>query len=159
MVNSRERIRRRPGSGAASPAPRFDPEVPRGERTMEHHPARPRRPRGLRRGLIAAAAVAACTAAALYPTVWSAQAAGSALTVLYKTTTGATADEAEPWFEVANNTGGAIPYSQITLRYYFTSNREAPYVFACAWAVVGCSNLTGTISAMANPTATAAHYL
>ena len=125
----------------------------------EHHIPRPRRPRGLRRGLIAAAAVAACTAATLVPTVWSAQAAGSALTVQYKTSTAASADEAEPWFEVVNNTGSAIPYSQITLRYYFTSNKEAPYVFACAWAVVGCSNITGTISALATPTATADHYL
>lgn len=126
---------------------------------MDPSPRPRRRPRALRRAGIAAAAVAACTAAMLVPTEWSAQAAGSPVTVLYKTSTGATAYEAEPWFEVVDNTASAIPYSQLTLRYYFTADANVPYTFACAWAVVGCANLTGTVSAMSTPTPTADHYL
>lgn len=126
---------------------------------MDHSPDPRRRPRGLRRAGLAAAAVTACTAAVLFPTVWAAQAANPAVTVLYKTSTGPTADEAEPWFEVVNNTSSAIPWSQLTLRYYFTADTTVPYTFACAWAVVGCSNLTGTIYPMSTPTATADHYL
>ena len=126
---------------------------------MDKSPDPRRRSRGLRRAGLAVAAVAACTAATLVPTVWTAQAAGSAVTVLYKTTTGANAYEAEPWFEVVNNTGTAIPYSQLTLRYYFTADANVSYTFACAWAVVGCSNITGTVSALSNPTSTADHYL
>jgi len=122
---------------------------------MEHaHP----RPRGMRRALVAAASLV-CTAVALYPTVHAAHADSPALSVLYKTSTAATADEAEPWLEVVNNTSAAIPLSQITLRYYFSADTTVPYTFACAWAVPGCSNLTGTVVTMANPTATADHYL
>jgi len=122
---------------------------------MEHARTRPR---GTRRALIAAAALA-CTAVALYPTVHSAHADSPALSVLYRTSTAATADEAEPWLEVVNNTSTAIPLSQVTLRYYFSADTTVPYTFACAWAVPGCSNLTGTVVTMADPTATADHYL
>jgi hypothetical protein len=108
---------------------------------------------------VVATAAAALGATLLVPAVWTAQAAAPAVTVLYKTSTGASADEAEPWFELVNNTGSAIPYSEITLRYYFTADANVAYDFACAWAVVGCSNLTGTVSALASPTATADHYL
>ena len=33
------------------------------------------------------------------------------------------------------------------------------YTFACAWAVVSCSNVTGTVVALSTPSATADHYL
>lgn len=129
---------------------------------MEPTPAAGRPPRASRRGarrrLLAVAAVA-CATTALYPVVWSAQAATPPLSVLYKTSTQAVADEDEPWFEVVNNTTAAIPYSEITLRYYFLADTSGPYTFACAWAVVGCSSLTGTIVAMPNPTSSADHYL
>ena len=130
---------------------------------MEHAPAHDRPkprplPRGLRRTLVTAAALA-CTATALYPTVRPAHADTPALSVEYKTSTGATADEAEPWFEVVNNSTGAIALDTVTLRYYFTADTTGSYTFACSWAVVGCSDLTGTVAAMADPTATADHYL
>jgi hypothetical protein len=125
---------------------------------LEHTPTAGRPGRAVRRRLLAAAAVV-CATTAVYPAVMTAQAATPALSVLYKTSTGATADEAEPWFEVVNNSTGSIPYTQITLRYYFTADTTVPYTFACAWAVVGCSNLTGGVVAMPTPTATADHYL
>lgn len=123
---------------------------------MESPPTHPLRSR--RRGLIAVL-VLACAALAIYPTVRAAHAATAPLSVQYKTTTGPVADEAEPWFEVVNDSGSTISLSQVTLRYYFSADTTVPYVFACAWAVVGCSNLTGTVSALGNPTPTADHYL
>ncbi|HEV2635765.1 MAG TPA: cellulose binding domain-containing protein [Actinocrinis sp.] len=126
---------------------------------LEHTPTAGRPRRAVRRRLLAAAAVV-CATTAVYPAVMmNAQAATPALSVLYKTSTGAVADEAEPWFEVVNNTSSAIPYSQITLRYYFTADANVNYTFACAWAVAGCSNLSGTVAALPTPTATADHYL
>ena len=124
---------------------------------MEHAPARPRAARRILLAATVATAVAftATSLSAIRP----AHADTPALSVLYKTSTGATADEAEPWLEVVNNTTAAIPLSQITLRYYFSADTTVPYTFACAWAVVGCSNLTGTVVALADPTPTADHYL
>ncbi|HVV25028.1 MAG TPA: cellulose binding domain-containing protein [Pseudonocardiaceae bacterium] len=111
-----------------------------------------------RRGLLAALALA-CAATALYPAVHAASAATTPLTVQYKTGTGPSADEAEPWFKIVNGSGSAVALNQVTLRYYFSADTTGSYVFACAWAVVGCSNITGTVSALANPTSTADHYL
>src|SRR6185437_7421506 len=48
---------------------------------------------------------------------------------------------------------------QVTLRYYFTADTSGSYVFACAWAVVGCGSITGTVGTLATPTATADHYI
>lgn len=115
--------------------------------------------RRTRRALLAGAAALVCAATALYPTVHPAHADSPALSVLYKTTTGASADEAEPWFQVVNNSTTAVPLSQVTLRYYFTADGASSYTFACAWAVVSCSNVTGTVAALATPSATADHYL
>ena len=72
---------------------------------------------------------------------------------------GTSADEAEPWFKIVNNSGSAVSLSQVTLRYYFSADTAGSYVFACAWAVVGCSTITGTIAPLGHPTATADHYL
>ena len=116
----------------------------------------------LRRGLLAAATATGLAAAVVYPAVHPAvgHAATSTLSVQYKAgTTGATADESEPWLKVANTSGSAIALNGVKLRYYFSADTTGAYRFACAWAVVGCSNITGTISALANPTATADHVL
>ncbi len=125
---------------------------------MDRPPAHQHRSRRTRRGLLAALAVA-CAATALYPAVHAAAAATAPLTVQYRTGTGPSADEAEPWFEIADNSGSAISLNQVTLRYYFSADTTGSYVFACAWAVVGCSTITGTVAALGNPTATADHYL
>ena len=111
-----------------------------------------------RRALLPVGAALALTAAALIPTAWSAHAATPSVTVLYKTSTPATSDEADPWFELVNNTSSAIPYSEITIDYYFSDPSNETYDFGCAWAVVGCSNLTGTVQPLAGSSA-ADHYL
>lgn len=121
---------------------------------MEHVHARPR---GMRRALVAAASLT-CATLALYPGI-RAHAATPALSVQYKTGTAASAYEAEPWLELTNTSTTPIALSAVTVRYYFSADNAASYTFACAWAVVSCSNVTGTVVALANPTATADHYL
>ena len=83
---------------------------------MEPHPVRISR----RRVLLPVGAALALSAGALIPTVWSAQAATAPLTVLYKTSTPTVNYEVDPWFEVVNNTSSAVPYSTITIDYYFS---------------------------------------
>jgi hypothetical protein len=117
----------------------------------------PARPRGRRRAAIAATA-AVCAAASLYA-IQPALGATPALSVQYKTSTPATAGEAEPWFKIVNTGSTAVSLNQVTLRYYFTADTSGSYVFACAWAVVGCGSITGTVGTLATPTATADHYL
>ena len=111
------------------------------------------------RTLAAVGAALALTAAALIPTMWSAQADTPSVTVLYKTSTATVNYEIDPWFELVDNTSSAIPYSEITVDYYFSDPSNETYDFSCAWAVVGCANLTGTVHTLANPTSTADHYL
>jgi Cellulose binding domain len=124
---------------------------------MDH--VRPRPGSRSRRLALAAAASLTCLAAAVYPTIRPAHADTPALTVDYKTGTGASADEAEPWLKVVNTSSSAVALDTVTLRYYFSADTSGSYTFACAWAQVGCANLTGTVGTLANPTATADHYL
>ncbi|HEX4790009.1 MAG TPA: cellulose binding domain-containing protein [Actinospica sp.] len=112
-----------------------------------------------RRALLPVGAALALTAAALVPTVWSAHAATAPVTVLYKTATPATSDEVDPWFELVNNTTSAIPYSGITIDYYFSDPSNETYDFGCAWAVVSCADLTGTVHTLSSPATKADHYL
>ncbi|MFE9425901.1 cellulose binding domain-containing protein [Kitasatospora sp. NPDC006697] len=125
---------------------------------MDH--ARPH-PRTARKRLAAVAAASlTCAATVLLPTLSPAQAAAPALTVQYRTTTtSASAGEIDPWLQVVNSGSSTLNLSAVTLRYYFTADTTGSYTFRCAWAVPGCANLTGTVVAMANPTATADHYL
>jgi hypothetical protein len=112
-----------------------------------------------RRALVPVGAALALTAAALVPTMWSAHADSAPVTVLYKTATPVTNDEVDPWFELVDNTTAAIPYSEITIDYYFSDPSNETYDFGCAWAVVSCADLTGTVHTLSSPTATADHYL
>ena len=52
-----------------------------------------------------------------------------------------------------------VSLSDVTVRYYFTADGGAAYGFDCVDAAMGCSNLSGTIVPLANPTADATHYL
>jgi hypothetical protein len=115
-----------------------------------------------RRALVPVAAALALTATALIPTVWSsssAHAATAPVTVLYKTSTSTVSDEVDPWFELVNNTSSAIPYSSLKIDYYFSDPSNETYDFACAWAVVSCADLTGTVAPLATASTKADHYL
>ncbi|MGV9455047.1 cellulose binding domain-containing protein [Streptomyces sp. NPDC003635] len=107
----------------------------------------------------AVTAVAVALGAAALPA--TADAAAGGLSVQYRTSaTGASADQAEPWFKVKNTSGSSVQLSGVKVRYYFKADSaSATYRFACSWAVKGCANITGTFGTLANPTATADRYL
>ncbi|GAA0399045.1 hydrolase [Acrocarpospora corrugata] len=87
--------------------------------------------------------------------------AATSVRLQYKTSaSGATADQAEPWFNLINNGTTAIPLSGLKIRYYFKADSAAQqYRFACSWAVVSCSTVTGAFGAISPGTATADRYL
>lgn len=94
-------------------------------------------------------------------TALPATAAADSVKVQYRTSaTGATADQAEPWFKVVNNGSAAVSLDQVRIRYYFKADGpDTQYRYACSWAVKGCANITGTFGTLATPTATADRYL
>ncbi|WP_379395431.1 endo-1,4-beta-xylanase [Paenibacillus lentus] len=49
----------------------------------------------------------------------------------------------KPHFNIVNTGPAGVPLSELTLRYYFTTDGNDSLVFNCDWAVVGCSNLSG----------------
>ncbi|GAA2845877.1 cellulose binding domain-containing protein [Streptosporangium fragile] len=87
--------------------------------------------------------------------------AAQPLRLQYKTSaTGATADQAEPWFTLVNDGGSAVSLSGVKIRYYFKADTGATqYRFACSWAVVSCSTVTGAFGTISPGTATADRYL
>ncbi|MGP4006580.1 cellulose binding domain-containing protein [Streptomyces sp. 4N124] len=114
----------------------------------------------LRTTAVTAVAVA-MGATALTALPATASAAADGLSVQYRTSaTGASADQAEPWFKVKNTGAASVQLSGVKVRYYFKADSaSATYRFACSWAVKGCANITGTFGTLANPTATADRYL
>ncbi|WP_020124659.1 cellulose binding domain-containing protein [Streptomyces canus] len=113
------------------------------------------------RAAAAAAVAVGMGAAALTALPATANAAANGLSVQYRTSaSGASADQAEPWFKVRNTGTNSVSLQGVKLRYYFKADSaNATYRFACSWAVKGCANITGTFGTLANPTATADRYL
>ncbi|MER5422348.1 cellulose binding domain-containing protein [Streptosporangium roseum] len=87
--------------------------------------------------------------------------AQQSLRLQYRTSaTGGTADQVEPWFDLVNDGASVVPLSGVRIRYYFKADPGASqYRFACSWAVVSCSTVTGTFGTIAPGTATADRYL
>lgn len=113
------------------------------------------------RATASAAVAVAMGAAALTALPATASAASDGLSVQYRTSaTGASADQAEPWFKVKDTGSTTVQLANVRIRYYFKADSaSATYRFACSWAVKGCANVTGTFGTLANPTATADRYL
>ncbi|GAA3003296.1 cellulose binding domain-containing protein [Streptosporangium longisporum] len=88
-------------------------------------------------------------------------AAQQSLRLQYKTSaTGATADQVEPWFNLANDGTSAVPLNGVKIRYYFKADAGSPqYRFACSWATISCSTITGAFGTLSPGTATADRYL
>ncbi|MCR3750142.1 cellulose binding domain-containing protein [Lentzea californiensis] len=94
------------------------------------------------RALLAASCAALAVAAlAVAPNAFAAD----AITAQYRTSaSGATTDQAEPWFKLVNSGSTSVPLSDLKIRYYFKSDTpDVGYRFACSWAVRGCGNVTG----------------
>ncbi len=70
-----------------------------------------------RRGSLAVLALA-CAATALYPTIHAAHAATAPMSLLYRTSTGPVADEAEPWLNRRSDPDrGPCPSDQLHRRF------------------------------------------
>ncbi len=110
--------------------------------------------------MVWAAATAAAALVAVGVAAGSAQAAGT-LRLQYRTSApGATVDQVEPWFQLRNDGASAVPLSRVTIRYWFGSDSPGQqYRFACSWAVVSCSTVTGTFGTVAGAPAGADRYL
>ncbi|TDD18625.1 cellulose binding domain-containing protein [Nonomuraea diastatica] len=68
--------------------------------------------------------------------------ADQAVRLQYRTSApGATTAQAEPWLQLFNDGTTTIPLNQVKIRYYLTGSET--YRFACSWAVVGCSTVSG----------------
>ncbi|MBG0822702.1 hydrolase [Planomonospora sp. ID91781] len=93
-------------------------------------------------------------AVALAPPATAAQ----SLRLQYRTSsTAAVTAQAEPWFKLVNDGAAPVPLAQVKIRYYFRG--ETAYRFACSWAVVGCSTVTGRFVPLADPVPAADRYL
>lgn len=76
--------------------------------------------------------------------------AAQAVSLQYRTSApGATTAQAEPWLKLTNTGSTTIALNQVKIRYYLTGTET--YRFACSWAVVGCSTVTGHFVDQAGP--------
>ncbi|WP_113699307.1 cellulose binding domain-containing protein [Nonomuraea lactucae] len=95
-------------------------------------------PRPIAKIIIALAIPLALVASTLVANAATAE----AVRLQYRTSSpGATTAQAEPWFQLFNDGTTTIPLNQVKIRYYLTGTES--YRFACSWAVVGCSTVTG----------------
>ncbi|WP_029291552.1 cellulose binding domain-containing protein [Cellulomonas sp. HZM] len=102
-------------------------------------------------GLAALVAVGVVTPAEAAPT----------LRLQYRTSAaGATVDQVEPWLLLRNDGSTSVPLDRVKIRYYFGADSPSQqYRFACSWAVVSCSTVTGTFGTISPAVAGADRYL
>jgi cellulose 1,4-beta-cellobiosidase len=63
-------------------------------------------------------------------------------------------------YQIINTGTDSVPLSSVTMRYWLTNEAPAdPLVFACDYALVGCSNATSTFVALSSPVAKANTYV
>jgi cellulose binding protein with CBM3 domain len=69
------------------------------------------------------------------------------VTLQYDTgATSPTTNQIEPNFELTNNGTAPVSLSDIVVRYWFTEDGTQPMSFACDFAPIGCSHITGDIN-------------
>jgi hypothetical protein len=64
-----------------------------------------------------------------------------------------------PSLQIINSTDRNIALKDIRLRYWFTRDKNAPLVFTCSSAAVGCNNVWGFFVELTNPPPSANTYL
>ncbi|WP_230880876.1 cellulose binding domain-containing protein [Planomonospora sp. ID91781] len=85
-------------------------------------------------------------------------AATQSLRLQYMTTsTEALTDQVEPLFKIVNGGTAPVALSQVKIRYYFKG--ETGHRFACSWARIRCSTVTGRFVPLAKPVRGADRYL
>jgi cellulose 1,4-beta-cellobiosidase len=69
----------------------------------------------------------------------------SALRVQYRAAdTNAADNQIKPHFNILNSGGSSVPLSELKIRYWYTREGTVGQNFFCDYAVVNCSNITGT---------------
>jgi endoglucanase len=86
---------------------------------------------------------------------------GGSLTGQYSTSvTGATVNMLGPNFAVVNKGSAAVPLSEVTIRYWFTSDGgSSTFTTNCWYAAVGCGNVMMSVGTVSSPVTGADHYL
>ncbi len=65
----------------------------------------------------------------------------------------------DPQFRIVNNGTTVVPYSELTIKYWFTREGTQAQNSWIDYAIVGASNMTSTVVAMSSPENDADHYL
>jgi PKD repeat protein len=73
--------------------------------------------------------------------------------------TSATNSDIKPVLNLINNGTTDIPFSELTVRYWYTIDTDQPQSYACDWAVVNCANITHQFVPLSSPRDGADHYL
>jgi hypothetical protein len=68
-------------------------------------------------------------------------------------------NEIQPNIDVANVGNVPLQLSSLTIRYWFTEDSSAPLAYACDYAPLGCSNVTGSFGVVSPAVTGADHYL
>jgi len=84
----------------------------------------------------------------------------STLKVQYRAAdTSAGDNQIKPHFTIVNTGAGAVPLSELKLRYWYTVDGDKAQTFWCDYAVVGCANVKGTFVKLAAPRTGADYYV
>ena len=99
------------------------------------------------------------TSAAVSITVTGATPTGT-LKVQYKTPdASATTNTLRPWLQVLNTGTSSVPLSELTLRYWYTSDGATAQNFYCDWAAAGCGTITSKFVTLSTAVSGANGYL
>ncbi|HVK68930.1 MAG TPA: cellulose binding domain-containing protein [Polyangium sp.] len=55
--------------------------------------------------------------------------------------------QVQPYFKIVNDTPNDVPLSDLTIRYWFTRDGGANFIYNCDFAPFGCAHTSGTFSA------------
>ncbi len=85
---------------------------------------------------------------------------GGALKVQYRVGDASASDsQIKPQFQIVNTGSSAVPLSELKLRYWYTIDVEQTQQFSCDYAVVACSNVSGSFTKLASAVSGADYYL
>jgi hypothetical protein len=71
----------------------------------------------------------------------------------------ATDNQIKPGLQVINTGTSSVALSDITIRYWYTLDGTQGQTYSCDYAVVGCSNVSGSFGTLGSPTSTADRYV
>ncbi|GHO56510.1 cellulose binding domain-containing protein [Ktedonobacter robiniae] len=87
-------------------------------------------------------------------------AASSPLKVQYMPdNTSTTTNKLQAGLQIVNTGSSSVALSGLTMRYWFTRDTNQAISVFCDYAAIGCSSVTGTAAAVAQPVATADYYV